>query len=135
MSISARAARPGIMIAGGGIPMDAVVSDFEAGAAETLSPDAAPDHWDVIEGQGSLIHPAYAAVSLGLLHGSQPDIIVVCHQPGRQEMLGTAGYSVPSVEETIGLNAAGLARGPIRRSAVPACRTIPRIWVKPKPSC
>jgi uncharacterized NAD-dependent epimerase/dehydratase family protein len=94
----------GIMIAGGGIPMDAVVSDFEAGAAETLSPDAAPGHWDVIEGQGSLMHPAYAAVSLGLLHGSQPDIIVVCHQPGRQEMLGTAGYSVPSVEETIGLN-------------------------------
>jgi uncharacterized NAD-dependent epimerase/dehydratase family protein len=89
----------GIMIAGGGVPMDAVVSDFEAGAAEMLSPDAAPDHWDVIEGQGALTHPAYAAVSLGLLHGSQPDVFVVCHEPGRREMLGTAGYGVVSVEE------------------------------------
>ena len=94
----------GIMIAGGGIPMDAVVSDFEAGAAETLSPDADPAHWDIVEGQGSLMHPAYAAVSLGLLHGSQPDVIVVCHQPGREEMLGTPGYAVPSIEDTIGLN-------------------------------
>ncbi len=94
----------GIMIAGGGIPMDAVVSDFEAGAAEVLSPDAAPDHWDVIEGQGSLFHPAYAAVSLGLLHGSQPDVIVVCHQPGRETMLGLPNYTVPSIEETIALN-------------------------------
>jgi uncharacterized NAD-dependent epimerase/dehydratase family protein len=94
----------GIMIAGGGMPMDAVVSDFEAGAAEALSPDAAPDHWDVIEGQGSLFHPAYAAVSLGLLHGSQPDVIIVCHQPGRTEILGHAGYGLPSVEEAMELN-------------------------------
>lgn len=94
----------GIMIAGGGIPMDAVVSDFEAGAAEMLSPDADPDHWDVVEGQGSLLHPAYAAVSLGLLHGSQPDVIIVCHQPGRELMLGTPGYAVPTIEETIELN-------------------------------
>jgi uncharacterized NAD-dependent epimerase/dehydratase family protein len=94
----------GIMIAGGGIPMDAVVSDFEAGAAEVLSPDAAPEHWDVIEGQGSLFHPAYAAVSLGLLHGSQPDVIVVCHQPGRMEIIGAPGYAIPSLEETIELN-------------------------------
>ncbi|BBD03179.1 hypothetical protein YGS_C2P1193 [Sphingobium sp. YG1] len=94
----------GIMIAGGGVPMDAVVSDFEAGAAEMLSPDAAPDHWDVIEGQGSLFHPAYAAVSMGLLHGSQPDCIIVCHHPGRTEMLGTPGYALPSVEEVIDLN-------------------------------
>ncbi|MCJ8159619.1 DUF1611 domain-containing protein [Sphingomonas sp. LaA6.9] len=93
----------GIMIAGGGMPMDAVVSDFEAGAAEMLSPDADPGHWDVIEGQGSLFHPAYAAVSLGLLHGSQPDVIVVCHEPGRQVMLGTT-FAAPSVEDTIALN-------------------------------
>jgi uncharacterized NAD-dependent epimerase/dehydratase family protein len=94
----------GIMIAGSGMPMDAVVSDFEAGAAEMLSPDATPDHWDVIEGQGSLFHPAYAAVSLGLLHGSQPDVIVVCHEPGRTHMLGHAQYALPSIEETIELN-------------------------------
>ncbi|MGK6353939.1 DUF1611 domain-containing protein [Sphingomonas sp. DT-207] len=93
----------GIMIAGGGMPMDAVVSDFEAGAAEMLSPDAAPDHWDVIEGQGSLMHPAFAAVSLGLLHGSQPDVFVVCHEPGRTEMLGTAGYKLTSIEEVVEL--------------------------------
>ena len=83
--------------------MDAVVADFEAGAAEMLSPDAPPDHWDVIEGQGSLLHPAYAGVSLGLLHGSQPDVIVCCHQPGRTDMLGLSGYAVPSLAETIDL--------------------------------
>lgn len=94
----------GIMIAGAGLPMDAVVADFSAGAAELLSPDAAADHWDVIEGQGALAHPAYAGVSLGLLHGSQPDVIVVCHQPGRAEMLGVPGYHVPDVEATIELN-------------------------------
>lgn len=96
----------GIMIAGGGMPMDAVISDFEAGAAEVLSPDAAPEHWDVIEGQGSLAHPAYAAVSLGLLHGSQPDVFVVCHEPGRTVMLGTAGYTVATIEEIIALTTA-----------------------------
>jgi uncharacterized NAD-dependent epimerase/dehydratase family protein len=94
----------GIMIAGSGIPMDAVISDFLAGAAEILSPDAAPDHWDVIEGQGSLLHPAYAGVSLGLLHGSQPDVIVVCHEPGRIDMLGTANYTLPTLSETIEIN-------------------------------
>jgi uncharacterized NAD-dependent epimerase/dehydratase family protein len=93
----------GIMIAGGGMPMDAVVSDFEAGAAEILSPDAAPDHWDLIEGQGSLFNPAYAAVSLGLLHGSQPDVFVVCHDPSRETVLGFDGYAMPSIEEVIDL--------------------------------
>ncbi len=93
----------GIMIAGGGIPMDAVVSDFEAGAAEILSPDAAPDHWDVIEGQGSLLHPGFAAVSLGLLHGSQPDVIVVCHDLSRTHVLGLPHLPMPSIEEAIDL--------------------------------
>ena len=93
----------GILIAGRGMPMDAVVSDFESGAAEILSPDAPADHWDVIEGQGSLFHPAYAAVSLGLLHGSQPDVFVVCHQPGRERVLGHEEYLLPSLAETIEL--------------------------------
>ncbi len=91
----------GIMIAGGGMPMDAVVSDFEAGAAELLSPDAPADHWDVIEGQGSLFHPSYAAVSLGLLHGSQPDVIVLCHEPGRTHLDGYPDYPTPSLPDAI----------------------------------
>ncbi|MEF9977165.1 MAG: DUF1611 domain-containing protein [Thermomonas sp.] len=96
----------GIMIAGGGMPMDAVVADFAAGAAELLSPDAGAAHWDVIEGQGSLFHPAYAGVSLALLHGSQPDVVVVCHQPGRTRVLGHPGYDLPSIDETIDLTLA-----------------------------
>jgi len=93
----------GIMIAGGGMPMDAVVSDFEAGAAEILSPDAPVDHWDLIEGQGSIFNPAYAAVSLGLLHGSQPDVFVVCHDPTRKVILGLESFALPTVEEVIDL--------------------------------
>lgn len=93
----------GILIAGQGIPIDAVVADFAAGAAEMLSPAAADDHWDVIEGQGSLSHPAYAGVSLALLHGSQPDVVVVCHQPGRKRVVGHPDYELPTIEETIDL--------------------------------
>ena len=89
----------GILIAGSGIPIDAVVADFAAGAAEVLSPDAAENHWDIIEGQGALLHPAYSGVSLALLHGSQPDIIVVCHEPGRKCLVGHPDYEVPPVEE------------------------------------
>ncbi|MGH8249236.1 MAG: DUF1611 domain-containing protein [Steroidobacteraceae bacterium] len=94
----------GIMIAGSGIPIDAVVSDFVAGAAEVLSPDAPAGHWDVIEGQGSLFHPAYAGVSLGLLHGSQPDVFILCHEPGRTELLGYSGYPVPALDAAIRLH-------------------------------
>ena len=93
----------GIMIAGEGIPIDAVVSDFVSGAAELLSPDNDADHWDVIEGQGSLFHPGYAAVSLGLLHGSQPDAIVVCHDATRTVMDEWPEYAVPTVSECIEL--------------------------------
>lgn len=91
----------GILISGAGIPIDAVVSDFVAGAAELLSPDAAPDHWDVIEGQGSVFHPSYAGVSLGLLHGSQPDVIVLCHEAGREHIVGLEGYRTPSLRDAI----------------------------------
>ncbi len=91
----------GIMIAGSGIPIDAVVADFVAGAAEMLSPDAPAEHWDVIEGQGSIFHPSYAGVSLGLLHGSQPDVIVLCHQVGRDRILGLENYATPSLSEAL----------------------------------
>jgi uncharacterized NAD-dependent epimerase/dehydratase family protein len=91
----------GIMIAGEGMPLDSVVADFIAGAAEVLSPSAPPDHIDVIEGQGSLFHPSYAGVALGLLHGSQPDGFVVCHEPGRQHVLGHAEFPLPSIEQVI----------------------------------
>jgi len=97
----------GIMIAGQGIPIDSVVADFVAGAAECLSPPAEADHWDLIEGQGALMHPSYAGVSLGLLHGSQPDALVICHDPARQYCIGTAeeaGYELPSLAETISIN-------------------------------
>ncbi|MBV7255311.1 DUF1611 domain-containing protein [Pacificimonas sp. WHA3] len=87
----------GILIAGRGIPMDSVVSDFLSGAAEQLTPDRAPDHWDIIEGQGSLYHPAYAAVSLGLLHGSQPDVIVLCHDVARATIDDYPDFPIPDL--------------------------------------
>ncbi len=91
----------GIMITGRGMPMDAVIADFAAGAAEMLSPDNDADHWDVIEGQGSLSHPAYAGVSLALLHGSQPDVFVMCHDPSRRTILGYPDFPLPSIEDAI----------------------------------
>ena len=94
----------GIMIAGGGVPLDAVVSDFISGAAEQLSPANDDDHWDVIEGQGSLFHPAYAPVSLGLLQGSQPDAIVVCHDLSRTHLLGWPDYPVADINHCIARN-------------------------------
>ena len=88
----------GIFISGRGIAVDSVVADFISGAAEWLSPAAAPDHWDVIEGQGSLFHPAYAGVTLGLVHGSQPDAMVLCHDLARTGIADYEGYAIPSYE-------------------------------------
>jgi uncharacterized NAD-dependent epimerase/dehydratase family protein len=85
----------GIFIAGRGVAVDSVVSDFVSGAAEWLSPDAPPSHWDVIEGQGSLFHPAYAGVTLGLIHGSQPDALVLCHDPARREIADYPDFAIP----------------------------------------
>jgi len=114
----------GIMIVGKGLPIDATICDFTAGAAEMLSPDAAPDHWDVVEGQGSLFHPSYAGVSLSLLHGSQPDSFVVCHQPGREQMLGSPGFAVPDVPAVIDLTVAlGARTNPAIRCAGAAYNT------------
>ena len=92
----------GVMIAGEGIVIDAVIADFISGAAEELSPDNDDDHWDVIEGQGSLLNPSYSGVSLGLLHGSQPDAIVVCHDAERTRTLDVHGdYPIPQLDEVI----------------------------------
>lgn len=90
----------GILIAGSGIAIDAVIADFISGAAECLTPDAASDHWDVVEGQGSIFHPSFAGVTLGLLHGTQPDAIVVCHEPTRQSMRNVSA-PVPRVSDVI----------------------------------
>jgi uncharacterized NAD-dependent epimerase/dehydratase family protein len=94
----------GILIAGKGVAIDCVISDFISGATESLSPNNHAEHWDVIEGQGSLSHPAFAGVSLGLLHGSQPDALVVCHDLHRSHMRGLPKSQFPSVETTIALN-------------------------------
>jgi len=94
----------GIMIAGEGVPIDTVVADFISGAAELLSPANDEDHWDVIEGQGSLFHPGYSGVSLGLLHGSQPDAFVVCHDATRTHVSGWEHYPLPSIAECIDLH-------------------------------
>ena len=94
----------GIMIAGCGIAVDAVVADFISGAAEIISPDNSDDHWDIIEGQSSLFNPSYAGVSLGLLHGSQPDAIVVCHEARRTALSSCPHIDVPGVIECIDLN-------------------------------
>ncbi|NVK57634.1 MAG: DUF1611 domain-containing protein [Alteromonadaceae bacterium] len=94
----------GMMIAGEGIPIDSVKSDFISGAAETISPGNDTGHWDVIEGQGSLFNPSYAGVSLGLLHGSQPDAIVVCHDAVRATVSSCPEYELPSINDCIELH-------------------------------
>ena len=94
----------GIMISGHGVAIDAVVADFISGAAEWLAPAAEADHWDVVEGQGSLFHPAFAGVSLGLLHGAQPDALVMCHEPTRRHMRGLPQQPLPAIADCIDLN-------------------------------
>lgn len=108
----------GILIAGEGIAVDAVIADFISGATEMLSPDHDADHWDLIEGQGSLFHASYAGVTLGLIHGAQPDCMVLCHEPTRTHMRGLPGYPLPSLADCIRANeAAG-------RLTNPACAVV-----------
>jgi len=90
----------GILISGRGISIDAVISDFIAGAAEWIAPENEADHWDIVEGQGSLFHPSFAGVTLGLLHGSQPDAFVVCHEPTRTTMRNVK-HPIPAIEAVI----------------------------------
>lgn len=92
----------GVFISGRGVAIDAVVADFISGAVEWISPEAAAHHWDLVEGQGSLFHPSFAGVTLGLLHGAQPDAFVVCHEPTRTTMRGVT-HPLPSIAEVIDL--------------------------------
>jgi uncharacterized NAD-dependent epimerase/dehydratase family protein len=93
----------GILIDGSGLSVDALVSDFLAGAVEQMIPEAAHDHWDVVEGQGALVHPAFAGVTLGLLHGVQPQAFVVCHEVGREDLSGFPGHKTGGIAEIMEL--------------------------------
>jgi len=105
----------GILITGDGGPLDAVVADFMAGSVEWLTPDNDPDHWDLIEGQGSLFHVSYSGVTMALIHGGQPDALILCHEPTRSHMRGLPDYTPPSLQT---LRDTAL---PIARVANPAC--------------
>lgn len=89
----------GIMISGRGVPLDAVPCDFISGAIEQLSPAGPSDHWDIIEGQGSLFHPSYAGVTLGLIHGAQADALVLCHEAGRTRLDDLSDFPIPALTE------------------------------------
>ena len=89
----------GILITGGGIPLDAVIADFMAGAVEYLTPDNDADHWDHIEGQGSLFHASYSGVTMALIHGGQPDALVLCHEPTCTHMRGLPDYKLPTLQQ------------------------------------
>jgi uncharacterized NAD-dependent epimerase/dehydratase family protein len=110
----------GILIAGEGVPVDAVVADFISGAIEQLAPARHDDGWDVIEGQGSLFHPSFAGVSMGLLHGAQPEAIVLCHRPGREHMRGIPGRALPDLAECLerNLEAARLTSPNVRAAGI-----------------
>jgi uncharacterized NAD-dependent epimerase/dehydratase family protein len=112
----------GIVIAGWGIAVDAVVADFLAGAAERLVLEGyARGGEDVVfvEGQGSIIHPAYSGVSLGLLHGASPHQLVLCHLAGQTEVEGYPGHPIPPLPEIVALHErASLPARPARVAAI-----------------
>ena len=94
----------GIFIAGDGVSVDAVVADFISGCVEWLCPANEEDHWDVVEGQGSLFHASFAGVSLGLLHGAQADALILCHEPTRAHMRGLPDFQLPDLAECMEVN-------------------------------
>ena len=108
----------GILITGGGVPLDAVIADFMAGSVEYLTPSNDEDHWDHIEGQGSLFHVSYSGVTLALVHGGQPDALILGHEPTRPHMRGLPEYQQPSLE-TLRDTALALAR-----VGNPACQVV-----------
>jgi uncharacterized NAD-dependent epimerase/dehydratase family protein len=89
----------GILITGDGVPLDAVIADFMAGSVEWLTPDNDADHWDHIEGQGSLFHVSYSGVTMALIHGGQPDALILAHEPTRDHMRGLPDYDLPSLTQ------------------------------------
>ena len=108
----------GILITGAGVPLDAVIADFMAGAVEYLTPDNDPDHWDMIEGQGSLFHVSFSGVTMALIHGGQPDALILCHEPTRDHMRGLPGFKLPTLQQ---LRDMAL---PIAQVANPACQVV-----------
>jgi len=108
----------GILITGHGVPLDAVIADFMAGSVEYLTPDNDPDHWDIIEGQGSLFHLSFSGVTMALIHGGQPDALILSHEPTRKTMRGLPDYTLPSLET---LRDTAL---PLARVANPACQVV-----------
>jgi len=108
----------GILITGDGVPLDAVIADFMSGSVEWLTPDNDDDHWDLIEGQGSLFHVSFSGVTMALIHGGQPDALILCHEPTRTHMRGLPDYALPSLEA---LRDMAL---PIARVANPACEVV-----------
>jgi uncharacterized NAD-dependent epimerase/dehydratase family protein len=93
----------GIFIAGAGVSIDAVIADFISGSVEWLAPENTADHWDLIEGQGSLLNVSYAGVTMGLIHGAQADALVMCHEVGRPHMRGLPDYPMPEILPTMDL--------------------------------
>jgi uncharacterized NAD-dependent epimerase/dehydratase family protein len=94
----------GIMIEGWGNPVDRVVSDFTAGAVEEMIVERGDDHdYLFVEGQGSIVHPAYSAVTCGILHGSMADRLVLCHEAGRDAVHGYEEFDLPAVPEYVDL--------------------------------
>ncbi len=89
----------GILITGDGVPLDAVVADFMAGAVEWLTPDNDAEHWDHLEGQGSLFHVSFSGVTMALIHGGQPDALILCHEPTRSHLRGLPDYAPPPLED------------------------------------
>jgi uncharacterized NAD-dependent epimerase/dehydratase family protein len=94
----------GILVAGAGIAIDAVIADFISGAVEALAPANEENHWDIIEGQGSLFHPSFAGVSMGLIHGAQADLLVMCHELGRPHMRHLPHMPLPSLRQCVEAN-------------------------------
>ena len=108
----------GILITGDGVPLDAVIADFMAGSIEYLTPDNDAEHWDLIEGQGSLFHVSYSGVTMALIHGGQPDALILCHEPTRQHMRGLPEYKLPSLEALRDIVL------PISKVANPDCKVV-----------